>query len=415
MAMKSTAARILQLLNDPQGLEALYRQDPEAFRESLDEASRVEPDSVTLRVWRARFEFRESGHGAEWRKKLGVTIAIAVVFGALIRFPALWLDGDWYYSRLAPSWAIMALAAYFWIERRERWSLVAGLGLALAAIAYVRLLPGYSDSVVMALIHLPIVFWFFLGLVFMGRSWRDADSRVRFVRYNGELVVLGSLVALGGIVFSGVTIALFKMVAKTTEKWYLENVAVFGAAAVPVAGTYLYDAVFNRRTGLAAALARIFSPLFLLMAVIYLIVAFIGGENPFIDRSFLITFNGMLLLVLGISVFSIVERTEESHVQLFDFINLALVVVTLLIDAIALSAILFRIASFGFTPNRVIVLGANLVIFVHLAWICWTYVALLRRRVEFAAMRHVVGSYLPVYGLWAALVTFVLPVIFRFA
>jgi len=406
---------MLQLLDDPQGLEALYRQDPEAFRESLDEASRVKPDSVTLRVWRARLEFRESGHGAGWRKKLGVAIAIAVVFGALIRVPALWLAEDWYYPRFAPSLAIMALATYFWIQRRDRQSLIAGLILALAAIAYVRLLPEPSDSAVMALIHLPIVFWAFLGLVFMGRSWRDADSRVRFVRYNGELVVLGSLVALGGIVFSGVTIALFQLVAKTAEKWYMENIAIFGAAAVPVAGTYLYDTVFNRRTGIAAVLARVFSPLFLLMAVIYLIVAFVGGENPFIDRDFLITCNGLLLLVLGISVFSIVERTEESHVQLIDSINLALVVVTLLIDAIALSSILFRIASFGFTPNRVTVLGANLVIFVHLAWICRTYVALLRRRVGLAAMRHVVGSYLPVYAVYAAVVTFLLPVIFRFA
>ena len=287
--------------------------------------------------------------------------------------------------------------------------------LALAAIAYLRLLPEYTDSVVMALIHLPIVFWAFLGLVFMGRSWREADSRVRFVRYNGELLVLGSLVALGGIVFSGLTIALFNLVVEKAEDWYLENVAIFGAAAVPVAGTYLYDAVFNRRTGIAAALARVFSPLFLLMAVVYLIVAFVGGENPFIDRDFLITVNGLLLLVLGISVFSIVERPEESRVQLIDYINFALVVVTLVIDAVALSAILFRIASFGFTPNRVTVLGANLVIIVHLAWICLTYVALLRRRVEFAAMRRVVGMYLPVYGVWAALVAFLLPVLFRFA
>jgi hypothetical protein len=413
--MKSTTARILQLLDDPRGLEALYREDPEAFRDSLDEASRVEPDSVTLRVWRARFELRGSGQGAAWRNKLGYTIAIAVAFGALIRFPAFWLGRDWYYPRLAPSWIIMALVTYFWIERRERWSLVIGLSLALVAIAYVRVLPEYSDSVVMALIHLPLVFWAFLGLVFMGRSWRDADSRVRFVRYNGELVVLASLVALGGMVFSGVTIALFQLVARQTEQWYFENVAVFGAAAVPVAGTYLYDAVFNRRTGIAAALARVFSPLFLLMAVIYLIVAFVGGENPFIDRSFLIMFNGLLLVVLGISVFSIVERAEESHEQLIDFVNLALVIVTLLIDAIALCAILFRITSFGFTPNRVVVLGANLVIIVHLAWICQTYVALVRRRIGFAAMWHVVGSYLPVYAAWVTVVAFLLPVIFRFA
>ncbi len=412
---KATTDRILELLDDPQGLEAFYRQDPDAFRESLDEASREKPDSATLRVWRARLEFHGSGRGTAWRSKLVVAIAIAVVFGALIRLPAIWLGQEWYYPRLAPSLAIMALATYFWIERRDRWSLVAGLGLALAAIAYVRLLPELTDSVVMALIHLPIVFWAFLGLVFMGRSWREADSRVRFVRYNGELVVLGSLVALGGIAFSGVTIALFNLVVEKAEDWYFENIAIFGAAAVPIAGTYLYDAVFNRRTGIAAALARIFSPLFLIMAVIYLVVAFAGGENPFIDRDFLITFNGLLLLVLGISVFSIVERPEESRVQLIDYINFALVVVTLVIDAIALSAILFRIASFGFTPNRVAVLGANLVVIVHLAWICWTYVALLRRRVGFAAMRSVVGSYLPVYGVWAALVAFLLPVIFRFA
>ncbi len=413
--MKTTTGRILQLLDDPQGLEELYQQDPKAFRESLDEASRVDPDSMTLRVWQSRFEFREPGHGAAWRSRLWYAIAIAIGFGALVRLPTLWLEGDWYYPRFAPSWIIMALVAYFWLERRNRWILIAGLSLALVVIAYVRLLPDHSDSVVMALIHLPIVFWAFLGFVFMGDSWRDADSRIRFIRYNGELVVLASLIALGGMVFSAVTIALFEFVVEKTEEWYFENVAVFGITAVPVAGTYLYDAVFNRRTTIAAVLARVFSPLFLLMVIIYLVVAFVGGENPFIDRSFLITFNGLLLLVLAISIFSIVERSEKSRVGLIDYINFALVVVTILIDAIALSAILFRVASFGFTPNRVTVLGANLIIIVHLAWICWTYIALFRRRVGFAAMLNVVGSYLPVYGAWAAVVTFLLPVLFGFA
>lgn len=142
----------------------------------------------------------------------------------------------------------MALVAYFWIGRPDRRLLIAGLSLSLAAVVYVSLLPDYTDSVVMALIHLPFVFWAFLGLVFMGDTWRDADSRLRFIRYNGELVVLASLVALGGMVFSGVTVALFELISDNVEDWYFTNVAVFGATAVPVAGTYLYDAVFNRRT-----------------------------------------------------------------------------------------------------------------------------------------------------------------------
>ena len=141
----------------------------------------------------------------------------------------------------------------------------------------------------------------------------------------------------------------------------------------------------------------------------------VEGKNPFVDRSFLIIVNGLLLLVVGISVFSLVERDRTSVVGLTDYMNLALVCVTLLIDVIALSAILFRLASFGFTPNRVAVLGANVVILGHLVWICLTYIGLVRGKVGFVAMERVVGAYLTVYVFWAAIVVFVLPLVFRFA
>jgi hypothetical protein len=199
------------------------------------------------------------------------------------------------------------------------------------------------------------------------------------------------------------------------SEWYVENVAVFGLAAVPVAATFLYDVVFRMRTRIAGVLARVFAPLFLVMSIAYLSIAFVGGQNPFLDRSFLITFNGLLLVVLGITVISIVERGDRPRMGLTDAVNFALVAVTLLIDAIALSAIVFRLASFGLTPNRVAVLGANLAVMAHLAWLLGAYVGLVRRRVGVADMRRVVADYLPVYGIWAAAVAFVLPFVFRFA
>ena len=410
-----TMGRIRQLLHDPEGLEALYRQDPESFRRSLEDASRAEPDSLVLRIWRTRLGYEGPDDGAVRRRRLASAIGVALICGAFVRLPALFLGEYWYYPRFAPSLVILALSAYFWIGTPDRRRLGAGLGLALAVAAYVSLLPGYTDSVVMALIHLPIVFWAFLGLVFTGDSWRDADSRILFVRYNGELVVLASLVALGGIVFSGVTVALFELVSDNVEELYFKNVGVLGAAAVPVAGTYLYDSVFNRRTGIPAVLARVFAPLFLVMSTTYLIVAFLGGQNPFVDRSFLITCNGLLLVVLGITVFSIVERDKDSSTGLLDYINIALAAVTLLIDAIALAAILFRLASFGFTPNRVTVLGANLIIMVHLARMCWAYFLVVRGRAGSTDMRRVVTSHLPVYGSWAAVVAFLLPLAFWFS
>jgi hypothetical protein len=98
-----------------------------------------------------------------------------------------------------------------------------------------------------------------------------------------------------------------------------------------------------------------------------------------------------------------------------DYINVALLVVTLVIDLIALSAILFRLTSYGLTPNRVVVLGANLVVMTHLAWTCRASIGLIRGKSGPGGVRQAVAGYLPVYAGWAVLVVFVLPLVFRFS
>jgi hypothetical protein len=411
--MQPMAQRIFDSLDDPEELEALYQEDLESFCDSFDEVSRVAQDSVTLRVWRARLEYRKPSGAAGC--PLWYVIAVGLCAGALVRIPTVWLGEDWYYPRFAPSWVILALVAYFWFKNRDRGELTTGLTLTALVIAYAALLPDYTDSVVMALLHLPILFWALLGAVFTGASWREPEPRVRFVRYNGELLILASLVGLGGIVFSGITVALFEMVSDNFADWYFQNIGVVGAAAVPVAATYLYDVVFDRRTGIASVLARVFAPLFLLMSGTYLVVAFLGGQNPFMDRSFLITFNGLLLVVLGMTVFSIAERGKQTEVRWIDYVNVALLILTLVIDLIALSAILFRLSSFGLTPNRVVVLGANLVVMTHLGLTCRAYIGFVRGKSGAVGVQQAVVGYLPVYAGWAGIVSFVLPLLFRFS
>jgi hypothetical protein len=188
-----------------------------------------------------------------------------------------------------------------------------------------------------------------------------------------------------------------------------------GAAAVPMAGTYLYRTVFRRHTGIPPVLARIFAPLFLVMTVIYLLMAFLGGQNPFVDRSFLITVNGLLAVVLSMAVLSIAERGDDDVVLWSDHINLALLAVTVLIDVLALSAIVFRLASYGFSPNRVVVLGANVVILAHLALVGRAHIGLARRTAGVEELRRAAVGFLPVYAAWAVVVCFVVPLIFQFS
>jgi len=421
-AMTTTTSLILNHLHDPEELESLYRQDPEAFREAVEEAIHASPDSIVLHVWRARLGYNQTVLDPKHGTKLWYALGICLAVGALVRLPAIAFEEWWYYPRFGPLWIILGLAGYFLVRRPDRALLMTGVILAATATGYVSLLPAtrlgedwyYTDSVVMALIHLPIALWSYLGLVFLGNSWRDARARVQFLRYNGELVILTSVVGLGGMVLSGLTAALFLLIDLEIAEWYFPNVGVFCAVAVPVGATYLFDAVFDRRTAIAPVLAHVFAPLFLLMVTTYLIVTLVQGANPFIDRSSLITFNGLLLLVLGISMFSLVERKTGADLGLIDYINLALISLTLVINVVALSAILFRITSFGFTPNRVAVLGVNVIALVHLAWILATYIGLVRRKVGIEAMDRVVGNYLPIYSAWAAIVAFFLPVVFGF-
>jgi len=382
---------------------------------ALEEASHARPDAPALRVWKARLDFQDPARAFDKRRAF-LAIAIGLAVGLLARIPLAWLDEDWYFPRFVPSLVLLGPAAYFWLEHRDRRAMGVTVLLALVAATFVGLTPDpLSDSMTMALLHLPVLFWSALGLAFTGTEWRAGAARLRFVRYNGELLILASLVALGGMVFSGLTMGLFSLVFDDPEEWYVLNVGLVGAVAVPVAATYLYDVVFKRRTGIASVLARVFAPLFLVMTAAYLAIALAGGQSPFADRDALIVFNGLLLVVLGMTVFSIAERGEATEVGWIDYVNVALLVVTLVVDLVALSAIVFRLSSYGLTPNRLVVLGANVTIMAHLAWTCRAYLGLLRAKHGTAEVHRAVTGYLPVYAVWAAIVVFVLPFVMDFA
>ncbi|RMH17451.1 MAG: hypothetical protein D6701_07480 [Gemmatimonadetes bacterium] len=428
--MSITAQQIRDALNDPPTLEALYRRDPTAFRRAFAEAAAAAPDSPVIRVWEARLRWDEvpaepgaapSGTARDrdpGRRRLWGALGLGLLAGTLIRIPTIWISEDWYYPRYLPTLVLLALAGYFWLERRSREHALTGGVLAVVVAVYALLLPGgpdYTDSVVLALLYLPVLVWALLGIVFAGPRWRDDDARIDFVRYNGELLILASLVGLSFFVFSGITVNLFALIFEDPAEWYAENIGIFGAAAVPLIATYLYDVVFGRRTAIASVLVRIFVPLFLAMTVVYLAVALLGDRNPFLDRSFLLGFNLLLLVVLGMTVFSIAQRERAAGVSWIDYATMGLLVVTFVIDLIALSAIVFRLSSYGFTPNRVVVLGTNLVVLAHLVWIFREYLGVLRGQAEVGVLRRPVAGYLPVYVGWAALVAFVLPLVFRYA
>jgi len=79
------------------------------------------------------------------------------------------------------------------------------------------------------------------------------------------------------------------------------------------------------------------------------------------------------------------------------------------VNGVALSAIGFRITEWGFTPNRTVVLGENVLIFAHLILIVAVLVHVMRRKAALNNVESSVSRFLPLYGVWTAVVVFLFP------
>jgi hypothetical protein len=140
-----------------------------------------------------------------------------------------------------------------------------------------------------------------------------------------------------------------------------------------------------------------------------------SDKDPYQDRDFLIIFNVLLIGVLALIFFSISEHTKSVVSKTNLILLLLLTSLTVIINSIALSAIIFRIAEWGITPNRLAVVGGNLVILINLLLIGFGLFRSITKNEAVEGVEKRITGYLPLYGLWACIVTFLLPILFKFA
>jgi len=223
----------------------------------------------------------------------------------------------------------------------------------------------------------------------------------------------GLLMAAGGI-FSGLTIALFELVDVRLYEYLGEYFFLWIIPGVPLAATWLVLANPRLVSLVAPVIARVFTPAALVMLTLYLVVILIRIDTLFADRDFLLTFNLVLLAVMALILFSVSElagRTSGS-VRFGTLVLLGLSIVTLLINLVALSAIVIRIAEGGFTPNRMAVLGANVLLLVHLVRIGISLLEAVRGGSKLDGVERRIAGYLPVYIIWLFVVIFGFPLVF---
>jgi len=412
-----TQNRILRNLDNPEILEELYRHDTRNFHGWFQEAVQECPDSDVLKTWRARLSYGErETHQASIRRLVTVIfISLAALF--LIKLPDFTpINESWFDTRFEILIVIGSVFVYFICFSMASLSLKFRTAVGfMGCIVVMGLMPEMpqSASLTMSKIHLPLVLFSLLAMLYMADEWKNPEARVRYIRFIGEVLIYAILIVIGGIILSLLTYSLFNLINLSID-WYGDYVVVWGLVSAPLVATYVYDTILNRDSRLTTLFANIFAPLVLIIVIGYLLMMAYTQKSPFSDRDFLVTLNGLLIVVWGITALSIIGRKYSFFPRITDPVNIALVGVTLIINIIALAALSFRFVEFGVTPNRIAALGVNLLIFGHLIEILRAYLRQYKSINDGDFLVSTIANYLPIYSLWSVFVVFFLPLLFWF-
>jgi hypothetical protein len=287
----------------------------------------------------------------------------------------------------------------------------------VAAALFMNLVPfeRNGDTVTLAAIHLPVVLWLTAGVAYLGGSWRRGTPRMDFVRFTGEWFIYYTLVALGGGVLCAMTIGLFEAIGIDAEPFVTEWILPCGAVGAVIVVAWLVEAKQSVIENMAPVLTGVFTPLFALMLAVAVVGMIVTGNFVDAGRDVLIVLDLLLVVVVGLVLYSISARDSGAQPGPADAIQLVLVTSALLIDLVALVSIAGRISEFGWTPNRTAGLGLNIVLLGNLLWTAFLLAAFLARKRPFGELERWQAAYLPVYGLWAVAVIAAFPFIFQFA
>lgn len=283
-------------------------------------------------------------------------------------------------------------------------------------LIFINLLPdnSKSDTLILSCIHLPLLLWSVLGFTFTGGRLSSSGERLGYLRYNGDLIVITAIILIAGGILTALTQGLFSLIEFEIVEFYMRYIVMPGAAAVPIIGTYVIEKNPQLVNKVSPVIAKIFCPVVLVTLIVYLIAIIISGKDPYNDREFLIAFNGLLIIVMAIIVFSIVETSKTDKNRIEILILFLLSAVTIIVNGIALSAILFRISEWGITPNRLAVLGGNILILINLLLVAYKLYRTLLNKSDRDEIGKTISAFLPIYTLWTVIVTFIFPLVFGF-
>ena len=387
---------------------------------SLDEVSREYAREHSDRLWKQLVIDEAPSPARRPRPFLlvtGLAIGAALAFKAPALFGITFSGDPEFYLINAGVLILPFLAAYFAWTRRVSTPVIVVVAAAFAMTAVVLNVYPFDPggmTVSLATGHSLVVLWLFVGVAYAGGLWRSDTVRMDFIRFTGEWFVYFTLLALGGAVLVALTMGVFGAIGLDAGEVVEEWIIPCGVAGGVIVAAGLVEAKQSVIENIAPVLTKLFTPLFTAMLLALVVAALIQRDLLETSRDLLIIFDVVLVVVLGLLLYSISARNPETKPGWFERLQLLMVSSAIVVDLLVLIAMVARIGAFGFSANKVASLGLNVILLVNLAWSAYLLVGILRGTTPFARLEKWQTGYLPVYLGWALIVMIAFPPVFAF-
>ena len=427
--MKITTKTIEENLNDFHELEKLYRINKKDFKKSIDYLHKNSKNAA-VKIWFERLNYKSERNFQIKKNEILIIILLGLFSGLISKIPDIF-KLEWYtfnpegfkindvteetfYSRNISFIIFPALCFYYFLKDKFsiKYLVIYALILILSSL-FINSFPYDENSDVfdLILLHMPIFSWLIFGLSYLGNDLKDPLKRLNFLRLNGDFIIVGGVIFLSGLLFSGITISLFEIIGIDIAENYFDYFGIWALSSLPVVTVFVVTKIPDLVKKVSSLIANIFTPLVVLMLILYLPSMFFSEFDPFKDRDSLMTMNILNISVMALVVFSL--SSFKDLVSNFKINSvLALSVLTIIVNIVCLVAIVGRLFDMGFTPNRLTVLGANLLILINLFYVFFSLVKGKSNEDKVLNVKHSIGKYLPIYGIWFAIVIFILPLLF---
>ena len=284
----------------------------------------------------------------------------------------------------------------------------------------------YSQFYYIKYIFSVIIFFIIIALSYNGFQVLNSKTISEFFTFSADISIFAALIT--GVVstvfgiFIAIVLYLIQDIIRSLDEKVIIKLILLSISFLSSIFPFLVYIVYKKmKTNISIYLSRILMPFSLLFIFILLLLLLMPDIRPYDNRVTFVLYN-IMLAVIVLNMFFV--RADYKSSIFTKALYIVLPIVAILFDILVLTSSLYRLAEYGITPNKITLVGTNLVMLGNLVFITFfnikSILNIFKNNEDIKDIKNItIGDtknvlYIYVYAAWAFIVCFIMPLFYNF-